>query len=281
MTTSKFFFIQMADPQFGLFSHLSGKNELDIKNLQKRDIFIKKTPKIYDLNNEIQLLRSSIKITNSLNPKFVVICGDMINNLDNEDQISTFSKEISKINNHIKVYYVPGNHDIAYDYKQPTLESIKEYKNIFGKDYYSFVKGRIRFIIINSTIFKSVNTLRSYALEQLSFIEKESNLAKKYNQKIIIFSHHPLFINNINEENNEWSINKDFRKKILESTMSNGLLANFAGHMHRNNIAFFKDLEIITTGPVGLYHGPYGKGVSGIRKVDINDTTISHSYIEI
>ncbi len=281
MTTSKFFFIQMADPQFGLFSHLSGKNELEIKNLQKRDIFIKKTPKIYDLNNEIQLLRSSIKIINSLNPKFVVICGDMINNLDNENQITTFSKEISKINNHIKVYYVPGNHDIAYDYKQPTLESIKEYKNIFGKDYYSFVKGRIRFIIINSTIFKSANTLRSYALEQLSFIEKESNLAKKYNQKIIIFSHHPLFINNINEENNEWSINKDFRKKILESTMSNGLLANFAGHMHRNNIAFFEDLEIITTGPVGLYHGPYGKGVSGIRKVDINDTTISHYYIEI
>ncbi len=281
MTTSKFFFIQMADPQFGLFSHLSGKNELDIKNLQKRDIFIKKTPKIYDLNNEIQLLRSSIKIINSLNPKFVVICGDMINNLDNENQITTFSKEISKINNHIKVYYVPGNHDIAYDYKQPTLESIKEYKNIFGKDYYSFVKGRIRFILINSTIFKSANTLRSYALEQLSFIEKESNLAKKYNQKIIIFSHHPLFINNINEEDNEWSINKDFRKKILESTMSNGLLANFAGHMHRNNIAFFEDLEIITTGPVGLYHGPYGEGVSGIRKVGINDITISHSYIEI
>jgi len=281
MTTSNFFFIQMADPQFGLFSHFSGKNDLDIKNLQKRDIFIKKTPKIYDLNNEIQLLRRSIEIVNKLNPKFVVICGDMINNLDNNEQISTFKKEISKINNHIKVYYVPGNHDIAYDYKQPTIQSIKEYKNIFGKDYYSFEIGKIRFITINSTIFKSIDTLTSYAIEQLNFIEKESNLAKKYNQKIIIFSHHPLFISNINEENNGWSVNKDFRKKIIKSTKSKGLIANFAGHMHRNNIAFFDDLEIITTGPVGLYHGPYGEGVSGIRKVDINNITISHSYIEI
>ncbi|MBL01261.1 MAG: hypothetical protein CL774_02060 [Chloroflexi bacterium] len=281
MTTSKFFFIQMADPQFGLFSHFSGKNDLDIKNLQKRDIFIKKTPKIYDLNNEIQLLRSSIEIINKLNPKFVVICGDMINNLDNNEQISTFRKEISKINNHIKVYYVPGNHDITYDYKQPTIQSIKEYKNIFGKDYYSFEIGKIRFITINSTIFKSTETLKSYAIEQLNFIEKESNLAKKYNQKIIIFSHHPLFISNINEENNGWSVNKDFRKKIINSTKSKGLIANFAGHMHRNNIAFFDDLEIITTGPVGLYHGPYGEGVSGIRKVDINNINISHSYIDI
>ena len=281
MTTSKFFFIQMADPQFGLFSHFSGKNDLDIKNLQKRDIFIKKTPKIYDLNNEIQLLRSSIEIINKLNPKFVVICGDMINNLDNNEQISTFRKEISKINNHIKVYYVPGNHDITYDYKQPTIQSIKEYKNIFGKDYYSFEIGKIRFITINSTIFKSTETLKSYAIEQLNFIEKESNLAKKYNQKIIIFSHHPLFISNINEENNGWSVNKDFRKKIINSTKSKGLIANFAGHMHRNNIAFFDDLEIITTGPVGLYHGPYGEGVSGIRKVDINNINISHLYIEI
>ena len=281
MTTSNFFFIQMADPQFGLFSHFSGKNDLDIKNLQKRDIFIKKTPKIYDLNNEIQLLRRSIEIVNKLNPKFVVICGDMINNLDNNEQISTFKKEISKINNHIKVYYVPGNHDIAYDYKQPTIQSIKEYKNIFGKDYYSFEIGKIRFITINSTIFKSIDTLTNYAIEQLNFIEKESNLAKKYNQKIIIFSHHPLFISNINEENNGWSVNKDLRKKIIKSTKSKGLIANFAGHMHRNNIAFFDDLEIITTGPVGLYHGPYGEGVSGIRKVDINNITISHSYIEI
>tara|TARA_Y100001970_G_scaffold28522_1_gene34965 strand:- start:4780 stop:5595 length:816 start_codon:yes stop_codon:yes gene_type:complete len=271
----------MADPQFGLFSHFSGKNDLDIKNLQKRDIFIKKTPKIYDLNNEIQLLRSSIEIINKLNPKFVVICGDMINNLDNNEQISTFRKEISKINNHIKVYYVPGNHDITYDYKQPTIQSIKEYKNIFGKDYYSFEIGKIRFITINSTIFKSTETLKSYAIEQLNFIEKESNLAKKYNQKIIIFSHHPLFISNINEENNGWSVNKDFRKKIINSTKSKGLIANFAGHMHRNNIAFFDDLEIITTGPVGLYHGPYGEGVSGIRKVDINNINISHSYIDI
>ena len=60
-----------------------------------------------------------------------------------------------------------------------------------------------------------------------------------------------------------------------------GLLANFAGHMHRNNIVFDKDLEIITSGPVGLYHGPYNEGVSCIRRVEINNTTITHSYIEI
>ncbi|MFL2664809.1 MAG: metallophosphoesterase [Dehalococcoidia bacterium] len=281
MTTSKFFFIQMADPQFGLFSHLSGKNDLEIKKLKKREIFIKKIPKIYNLDNEIKLLRSSIKIVNKLDPKFVIICGDMINNLDNQDQISTFKREISKINNTIKVYFVPGNHDIAYDFKQPTIQSIKEYKNIFGEDYYSFDLGSIKFISINSTIFKSKKIIKNHANDQLDFIKKESNLAKKYNKKIIIFSHHPLFINDIDEEDNEWSINKDFRKKIIELSRPKGLLANFAGHMHRNNIVFDKDLEIITSGPVGLYHGPYNEGVSGIRRVEINNTTITHSYIEI
>ncbi len=49
-----------------------------------------------------------------------------------------------------------------------------------------------------------------------------------------------------------------------------------SGHYHRNAVADDGDLQMITTGPIGM---PLGEGTqSGVRVVIVRDAGISHRY---
>jgi predicted phosphodiesterase len=52
----------------------------------------------------------------------------------------------------------------------------------------------------------------------------------------------------------------------------------FAGHWHRNSIAFDGEFQMVTSGPVGY---PLGADPSGLRVVDVNDGGISHKYLPL
>ncbi len=49
----------------------------------------------------------------------------------------------------------------------------------------------------------------------------------------------------------------------------------FAGHYHRNELGQDGDLEMVTTGPVGM---PLGGAKSGIRIVTVDDKGVTHKY---
>jgi len=68
-------FIQMADPQFGMYSSISKLSESDIAERRERGINIEYTgPVLEGFGKETLLFTEAIEAANQINPDFVVIC---------------------------------------------------------------------------------------------------------------------------------------------------------------------------------------------------------------
>jgi len=85
--TDSFFFLQMADTQFGFFN-------------ENRD-FSKET-----VNFE-----KAIAQANRLRPAFVVVCGDLVNKAGDAAQTAEYKRIAATLDPSIRLYNVPGNHD--------------------------------------------------------------------------------------------------------------------------------------------------------------------------
>lgn len=273
---SDFSFIQLADPQFGMFAGSSGKTDEEITGFAERGLMLRKAKKITGFAPETALFTRAIERANWLKPAFVVVCGDMVNEADNEEQIAEVKRISALLDDSIALHWVPGNHDVATDHNTPEPEQIDRYRKHFGPDYYAFSHGDVRFVVINSTVLTSPKTMAEEAKAQLAFVEAEAIIAGQLNaNRIILFSHHPLFVESANEADNLWSIKKKYRKPLLEIAADHGIKANFAGHWHRNNYASENGIEVVASGPVGY---PLGNDPSGFRVVEVTSTSIEHKY---
>ena len=302
-----FLFIQMADPQFGMYEHFSKLTNKEIEYIRNvKGMNILDTHDLSGLNFEIENFNKAIDIANFIKPKFVIICGDMINSTEQDNQYQNFIKICDRLSKDIKIYFAPGNHDI--DNQEITKDSLENYRKSFGNDQYYFDYNNYRFIVINSNVtfnpynqidksdviffdqLKHINAVAIYSIprkdldalnqlpdeweKQLNFLKttlKESNNIKNK----VVFLHHPLFINSPYEENNFISIHKPHRNILLSLFDLYGVNFVFAGHWHRNSYTKYKNIEIITSGPVGY---PLGKDPSGIRILKASDSKLIHKY---
>ena len=283
--TTDFSFIQLADPQFGLFASSSRKTDEEIATFAKRGSIIRKTPLIEGFTPETALFTRAIEHANWLKPAFVVVCGDMVNECDNDDQVAEVKRIAGLLHPSIPIHWVPGNHDVAVDHINPDLESIESYLQNFGSDYYAFSHGGVRFIVINSTLFTSPGPLVDRANAQLAFVDAEATIARARSTEnqnttggqvqTVLFSHHPLFVETPDEADNRWSITRQYRMPLLEIAADRGIGKNFAGHLHRNNVVKKNGLEVISSGSVGypLWHDP-----SGFRVAKVTAGEITHEY---
>jgi 3',5'-cyclic AMP phosphodiesterase CpdA len=283
--TTGFSFIQLADPQFGLFASSSRKTDEEIATFAKRGLIIRKAPLIEGFTPETALFTRAIEHANWLKPAFVVVCGDMVNECDNDDQVTEVKRIAGLLHPSIPIHWVPGNHDVAVDHINPDLESIESYRQNFGSDYYAFSHGGVRFIVINSTLFTSPGPLVDRANAQLAFVDAEATIARDRSTEnqnatggqvqTVLFSHHPLFVETPDEADNPWSITRQYRMPLLEIAADRGIGTNFAGHWHRNNVVKRNGLEVISSGSVGypLWHDP-----SGFRVAKVTAGEITHEY---
>src|SRR5215204_6077578 len=108
-----FYFIQMSDPQFGMYTAN--------KSFAQETINFEK----------------AIAEANRLKPRFVIITGDLVNLNGDAAQIAEFKRIAAQLHPSITLYNVPGNHDVG---NTPAPADIAAYRSLFGKDYYSFVQ---------------------------------------------------------------------------------------------------------------------------------------------
>lgn len=273
---SDFSFIQLADPQFGMFAGSSGKTDAEIAAFAERGIMLKKVKTFTGFAPETALFTRAIERANWLKPAFVVVCGDMVNDPDDQAQIAEVKRIGALLDDSIALHWVPGNHDVTADHSTPEPKYIDQYRKNFGPDYYAFSHEGVRFIVINSTVLTSPKSMAEEAKEQLDFVEAEAIIAGHQNaNRIVLLSHHPLFIESANEADNPWSIKKKYRNPLVEIAADHGIKANFAGHWHRNNYATDNGIEVVASGPVGY---PLGNDPSGFRVVNVTNTNIEHEY---
>jgi 3',5'-cyclic AMP phosphodiesterase CpdA len=244
-STPPFFFIQITDPQFGMFDANKG------------------------FEKETELYEKTVSAVNKLSPEFVIITGDLVNNKDDKTQIAEFKRITSKINSSIPVYYSPGNHDIG---QSPEQKDIDQFIANYGHDRFSFEHKRTLFIGLNSCIIKANTPL----LEQIQFEWLKKELSKGPSENhIILFCHYPFFVNTFDEPETYSNIPIETRKKYLFLFKDNHVHAVFAGHLHNNASAKFGDMDMITTSAVGK---PLGEAPSGIRIIKVWSDRIENFY---
>jgi 3',5'-cyclic AMP phosphodiesterase CpdA len=272
VTTTRFVFL--ADTQLGAYATFSGLSEEEAAAFLDRDMRVSSVPRVDGHEWDAIRYRAAIDAVNALDPSFVVIGGDMIDDASSQEQLDELLRISAHLNPSIQVHWVPGNHDIAPDSVAPTNESIDRYRQVFGPDFYSFGANGTRFIVMNTVVFDQPQNVPDHLEHQFAFLEEELNGAEGADH-IVLFGHHPLFVDNANEADSYWNIPRERRVRLLRLIHEHGVEIAFAGHLHRNAEARDGDFTMVTSGPVGY---PLGYDSSGLRVVDIEPDRITHEY---
>ena len=244
-----FFFIQMTDPQFGMFTGDKG------------------------FEKETELFEKAVREANRLKPAFVIITGDLISKPGDQAQREEFLRICGMLDKEIPLYLVSGNHDVG---GEPTAESLKLYRETIGKDRFSFEYEGMYGVVLNSTVIHNPDSVSAEYDAQLLWLKQE--LAKARDRQpnhILIFLHHPLFLEEPDERDKYFNLPIERRKVYLDLLRTYGVRLVFAGHYHRNGYGKDGALEMVTTGPVGR---PLGDDPSGFRIVKVYPDRIEHQY---
>ena len=274
-------FIQLADPQFGLFARLSGLSEEQIAAFRARGLNAQPALKFTGLADEIRLFSAAISTANVIRPAFVVVCGDIVDQWDDDAQAEEALRIGALLDDGIDLHWVPGNHDVGADarHEVPTDESLARYRSRFGPDNYAFQHGDASFIVLNTAITQHPEEVPGELETQMAFLESELRAARlSQSSHIILFTHHPFFLENQDEDKPEeahLTIPIERRRPVLELLGEYGVDAVFAGHWHRNNYARDGDFLMVTSAAVGY---PLGYDPSGFRIVKVFQDRIEHEY---
>lgn len=250
-----FFFVQMADCQLGFFDNNTSWDK------------------------EIVLLEKAVEQINKLNPRYVIVCGDLAHAWPHErdlrqDQVKDYKRIMSKINSHIPLVCVCGNHDVG---NIPDRESIEMYESEFGSHYFTFWVGGTQSFAINSSLVWDPSRAHDNFQEQELWLKSQIQSEHKPVHKFL-FMHHPWFIEKIDEVDDYDVIPNARRISYLDLLADAGFTATFSGHLHYNVINYYRGMELITTSAAGL---PLGDDPSGFRIVKVFKDHIEHDYYDV
>jgi 3',5'-cyclic AMP phosphodiesterase CpdA len=243
-----FFFIQMADPQFGFFTANA------------------------DFAGETANFTRAIEAANRLRPAFVVVSGDLTHRQGDSAQIAEYRRIAAMLDRSIPLYNVPGNHDLALPLSP---RSVAAYRAVYGPDYYTFDRNGVLGIVINSSLFKEPNLAPDEAAAQTRWLHATLADARAKRRRVIVFQHHPWFLVRSDEPDQYYNLPIATRREMLELFRNAGIRYVFGGHYHRNALARDGNLEMVTTGPVGK---PLGTDPSGFRIVIVTRDSVVHRY---
>ncbi len=247
-----YFFIQMADPQFGFFT----ANQ--------------------DFARETVNFERAIAAANRLKPAFVVVCGDLVHRVGDSAQIAEYKRVAAHLDRSIPLYNVPGNHDVG---QIPTPATVAAYRQQFGPDYYTFERNGLFGIVINSSLIKDPSGAPAEAAAQETWIRSTVQQAQRAGRgPIMVFQHHSWFLTQADEPDQYYNLPLERRLAYLDLFRQHGINHVFAGHYHRNAFARAGPLEMVTNGPVGK---PMGADSSGLRIVIVRGTLVEHRYYSL
>jgi 3',5'-cyclic AMP phosphodiesterase CpdA len=243
------FFAVLSDPQFGMYA------------------------KDQSFTQETANFEFAIANLNRLHPRFVVICGDLVNRAGDPAEIAEYKRVLQKLDPSIPAYSVAGNHDVD---NIPTPAKLDAFHTAIGRDYYTFSASGIFGIVLNSNLIRSPEGDPEAARRQEEWLEKTLASAKSNpKQQVVIFQHIPYFIQDANEADGYFNIPQPTRRRYLDLLEQAGVRYVFAGHYHRNAISTDGPLTEIVTGAVGM---PLGGSLSGFRLVTVDAQKLNSKW---
>ncbi len=249
-----FFFIQLSDPQFGLF---------EARGAAPGDGTFPETA----------LYETAISAANRLRPAFVIVTGDLVQDSNSDEQHAELMRITGQLDNDIPIYFTTGNCDVG---NTPTAESLRIYRSKFGDENYSFDAGGSHFVVLNSSVCLDPSEVPEEWDSLVKFLRNDLDAHSADSHRTIVFMHHPLFSKSADEpDDGMMIIPRERRRIILDLLRKHKTSGVFAGHWHRNNYAADGDMLMVISGPVGF---PLGDDPSGLRIVKIYDDRVDHQY---
>ncbi len=207
-------------------------------------------------------LDNAIESINTLEPAFVVMCGDLIETPANQEQIRAYKDSVANLDPTISLYNVPGNHDLG----QPVrIENISSFQENFGQLWFSFTCGNSLFIALSSDLLRDRDApMNPQQTEWLINIldEEQSRTA----DHIFVFMHHPLYLDSPDEPDGYSNLPDKIRRRLLNLFVKHRVRAVFSGHLHHNKRNHYHGVDLITTNSITV---PMGKDAPGFRIVDV------------
>jgi len=246
-----FFFVQLSDPQFGMFT-ADG-----------------------DFAQETANFEFAVAAINRLKPSFVMITGDLTNKAGDPAQIAEYERIRARVAPGIAIHDMPGNHDLG---NVPTPASVAAYRARRGPDHYVFQYKTLTGIVLDSTVIHTPDNVPQLLAEQDAWLRAELARARTSNARhIVVFQHHPWFLQTADEADGYFNIPRVRRDPLLTLFRESGVRLLVSGHYHQNAVATAGEIEAVTTAPVGK---PLGTARSGLRAFLVTDRAITHRYFE-
>lgn len=284
-TPSEFSFMQLADPQIGLFAVFSERSPEELAATQERfgglpyQAEIRGVEPMAGFAPETGLFTEAIQTANRTRPAFVVVCGDIVQDPNDDAQAQEAHRIAGLLDEGIDLHWVAGNHDVGY---LPTPESLKRYRAGFGPDNYTFQQDDTSFIVLNSSIMQYPQEIPDEWKLQLQFLGHELEEARRSGSAhIVLFTHIPLFIRDPEENdppNPRGAIPLERRQKVLKLLRQYEADAVFAGHLHGNIYANDGPMEMVISGALGY---PFSDDKSGYRNVHVTPDSIDHRWSQL
>ncbi|NOX67298.1 MAG: hypothetical protein GXO85_16245 [Chlorobi bacterium] len=188
--------------------------------------------------HDVKSLKIAVKQINALNPDFVVICGDLVNN-KNDSSYADFKEIIEDLK--MPVYNAPGNHDVG---NIPTDTSLSYYRKTIGKDYYEFQHNGYSFIVVNTQLWK-IN-LKNESEKFNNWFEETLKDKKDKGYSVFIIGHYPLYVDSLEEDESYHNLPLTKRKEILTLFKQNDVVAYLTGHTHKTVINNYNNTQLVT-----------------------------------
>lgn len=260
-----FTFVQAADTQLGL---------------QERYVEKLENP---GWSKEIAWTRQMVRDVNKMDPKpkFLVICGDLIDAMPYPKEEKTRMLQESELKRELVALNIPlvcvcGNHDVG---DSPTPSTVDKYRTSFGDDYFSFFCGGVFFLVVNSQYWEDASQCKELADHHQAWLDAQlQEIKAKKPVHAVVFQHIPLFTNNIDEPKQYFNIQPKLRQELLNKFSDAGVRYVFCGHYHRNGGGKYGDIEVVVTSAVGAQ---LGQDNNGFRVVQVTKEKMEHHYRDL
>lgn len=239
--------VQLSDPQFGYWS--------DDR----------------DTAREAEACGEALRRIERLKPDLVVVTGDLVNCCDSEEQWRAFDEQLRRLDPRIGVVCLPGNHDQRISGRR--VDS-SPFEARYGSDRFALTLAGNLLVGINSSLIKHADPKRERA--QKAWLREQ--LRGSEAQVKLLFTHHPFFLDRIDEAEGYPTIGRSRRRSYFRLFRRYGLKTVFAGHLHGEARGSHGGVDMITTSAVGK---PLCGTPSGVRVIVIRGTEVRSEYYPI
>ncbi|XP_054991608.1 serine/threonine-protein phosphatase CPPED1 [Sorex araneus] len=262
-----FYFIQGADPQFGLTkAWTTGDCEHGGDEWAE----------------EIRLTEQAVRIVNALQPRprFFVLCGDLVHAMPGmpwrQEQTEDLQRVLGKVDGDIPLVLVSGNHDVG---NSPTAQTVAEFCRTWGDDYFSFWAGGVLFLVLNSQLWHDASQCPDLRQAQDRWLDQQLAAARTRRcRHAVVFQHIPLFLQSIGEDDDYFNLGTAVRRELADKLARAGVKAVFSGHYHRNAGGTYGSLDMVVSSAIGCQ---LGSDTHGLRVVVVTAQGIVHRYYSL